>query len=388
LSLTEHFTPSIRAQSGSTTTLEFRDARFVALHLDACLRVLAMLACFTFGATPDSDAFVAEYDPQRRMVKRGSLACLLVAAFFQLPCRGVFVHLDATVDTNKNAKDELEKEREDEAVGKTGEEEREEREEKRVVHVDDGEGDAETRLKWTKQVRGTETHVASRLVGRAEEEAFLKSIDQECARQDLGIQECGAHIVPESVTGKPDKRSFGHQYDECWADSENVDLPPDGFSKRRKTREPTSSGGSRGRLPGYTLAHSAKVTYPCADPRCPGDGGCGHRNWPTETLLVRSRLNNIIIDLSKHCVSILKMPFPDDCGCAHAKTRCAPHHWFVDLSFTGIPGFNHAGTYCEGGDPAIVQERHVGRRRELHHAHIRQLGATRFQIDHAATFGL
>jgi hypothetical protein len=234
------FTPAVKSASGTTAVFEFPDARFVKAHLDACLRVLAMYTCFMFGTTPGSDTFVAEYDSQRRIVKRGSLACLLTAAFFRLPCHGTLLHLDAIdVDDDDDAGD-------DDGVVGDGKNKRKrkcvttegERKEERVSivdeDVDENDVDSENNNdddtfppKSIPHSRGTltphkdavqlsfATTVGVSDSGARLKEAFLESVDRIWARQELGVHDWNAHVVAEAATNKPVKHSYSVHYREC-----------------------------------------------------------------------------------------------------------------------------------------------------------------------------
>jgi hypothetical protein len=69
--------------------------QFFLDHQEACLRVVAIYTLILYGEN-NEDEFIAEYNPETQMVKKCPLKWLLICAFYQLPCHGVYFHLSSS----------------------------------------------------------------------------------------------------------------------------------------------------------------------------------------------------------------------------------------------------------------------------------------------------
>jgi len=91
--------PQLLHREGLICIMSFGESAFEAAK-EACLRVAAMEAIAQFGHRLGSPWFISEWDPSRKRVLTVPKSVLLGAAYYELPCEGVFLHLerDARID--------------------------------------------------------------------------------------------------------------------------------------------------------------------------------------------------------------------------------------------------------------------------------------------------
>jgi hypothetical protein len=79
---------------------------FFLENQESCLRVVALYTLILFGGN-DTEEFIAEYNPETQMIKKCPLKWLLICAFYQLPCYGVYFHLGVSnkLDIRRNFED-------------------------------------------------------------------------------------------------------------------------------------------------------------------------------------------------------------------------------------------------------------------------------------------
>jgi len=85
--------PQLHHRSGLECIMTFDKAAFVAAE-EACLRVAAMEAIAQFGHRYGSPWFISEWDPSSQRVLAVPKSALLGAVYHELPCEGVYMHLE------------------------------------------------------------------------------------------------------------------------------------------------------------------------------------------------------------------------------------------------------------------------------------------------------